>query len=63
LKYEYLAFKNEKGHVLNKMIEQIIVISKFKVFIPDVKMIFKVRQFLQYVHLEPIRTGVYLKAK
>jgi hypothetical protein len=30
-----IAFKNEKDTVINKMIEQIIVISKLKGFIPD----------------------------
>ena len=41
------------------MIEQIIVISKFLGFHSrSVKIKFKVGQFFQYVHLEPIRTGV-----
>ena len=55
-----IAFKNEKDNFINKMIAQIIVISKFSSFNSrSVKMNFEVGQFLHYVHLEPNRAGVY----
>ena len=42
-----IAFKNEKDYIYCKQFH-------FR----SVKMNFKVWQFLQYIHLEPIRTGV-----
>ena len=43
-----IAFKNENDNVINKMIEQIIVISKLGNFCNT--------------FLEPIRTGVHIKS-
>ena len=53
-----IAFKNEKYHIINKMIGQIIVVSKFKFSFRICENEFQSWAFLQYVHLEPNRTGV-----
>ena len=61
LKYIRIALKNEKDHVINKIIEQIIVIPKFWVFIPDLwKWISKLSNFsIPSIRANPYRRDTH----